>query len=69
MVKNPLTNAGDTAVIPGLGKIPWRSKWQPTPVFLPRKSHGQSSLVGCGPWDHKRVRLGLAAKQQQYTYT
>ena len=24
-----------------VGKIPWRRKWQPTPVFLPRKSHGQ----------------------------
>ena len=30
-------------------KIPWRRKWQPTPVFLPRKSHGQRSLVGYGP--------------------
>ena len=26
---------------PWVGKIPWRRKWQPTPVFLPRKSHGQ----------------------------
>ena len=28
----------------------WRGKWQPTPVFLPGESHGQRSLVGCGPW-------------------
>ena len=28
-------------------------KWQPTPVFLPEKSHGQSSLVGYSLWDHK----------------
>jgi len=28
------------------GKIPWRKKWQPTPVFLPGKSHGHRSLVG-----------------------
>ena len=28
----------------------WRRKWQPTPVFLPGKSHGQRSLVGCSPW-------------------
>ena len=34
-------------------KIPWRRKWQPTPVFLPRKSHGQRSLVGYSPWDCK----------------
>ena len=32
---------------PWVGKIPWRRKWQPTPVFLPRKSHGHRSLVGC----------------------
>ena len=30
---------------PWLGKISWRRKWQPTPVFLPGKSHGQRSLV------------------------
>ena len=29
-----------------IGKIPWRRAWQPTPVFLPGESHGQSSLVG-----------------------
>ena len=28
------------------GKIPWRRKWQPTPVFLPGESHGQRSLAG-----------------------
>ena len=28
----------------------WRRKWQPTPVFLPGESRGQSSLVGCCPW-------------------
>ena len=31
----------------------WRRKWQPTPTFLPRKSHGQRSLVGYSPWSHK----------------
>ena len=32
----------------------WRRKWQPTPVFLPGKSHGQRSLAGCNsPWGHK----------------
>ena len=38
---------------PWLGKIPWRRKWQPTPVFLPGKSHGQGNLVGFSPQDHK----------------
>ena len=37
---------------PWVGKLPWRRKWQPTPVFLPGKSHGQRSLVGYSPWDH-----------------
>ena len=35
-------------------KIPWRRKWQPTPVFLPGKSHGQRSLIGYSPWGHKQ---------------
>ena len=37
---------------PWVGKIPWRRKWQPTPVFLPGESHGQRSLVG-SPWGRK----------------
>ena len=49
---------------PRVGKIPWIRKWQPTPVFLPGKSHGQRSLAGYSPWGHKRVRHDLAAKQQ-----
>ena len=36
-----------------VGKIPWRRKWQPTPVFLPGKSHGQRNLAGYSPWGHK----------------
>ena len=32
---------------------PWRRKWQPTPVLLPGKLHGQRSLVGCSLWGHK----------------
>ena len=38
---------------PWVGKIPWRRKWQPTPVFLPGKSHGQRSLVGYSPCGHR----------------
>ena len=40
---------------PLFGKIPWRKKWQPTPVFLPEKSHGQRSLPGYSPWGHKEL--------------
>ena len=47
------------------GKIPWRRKWQPSPVFLPRKSHGQRSLAGCSLQGHKRVRRDLLTKQQK----
>ena len=48
--KNLRANIGnlrDAGLIPG--KIPWRRKWQPTPLFLPREFHGQSSLVGYSP--------------------
>ena len=31
----------------------WRRKWQPTPVFLPGKFHGQRTLVGYSPWGRK----------------
>ena len=41
------------AFYPWVGKIPWRRAWQPTPVFLPGKSHGQRSLVGYSPWGRK----------------
>ena len=34
-------------------KIPWRRKWQPTPVFLPGESHGGRGLVDCSPRGHK----------------
>ena len=34
---------------PGVRKIPWRRKWQPTPIFFPGKSHGQRSLAGYSP--------------------
>ena len=38
---------------PWVGKIPWRRKWQPTPVFLPGESHGERILVGYSPRGHK----------------
>ena len=38
---------------PWVRKIPWRRKRQPTPVFLPGKFHGQRSLAGYSPQDHK----------------
>ena len=42
--KESACNVGDLGWIPGLdpwvGKIPWRRKWQPTPIFWPGKCHG-----------------------------
>ena len=49
-----LTNAGS---IPGSGISPWRTKWQPNPVFLPEKSYGQRSLVGYSSWSCKSQTL------------
>ena len=36
-----------------VGKIPWRGKWQPNPVFLPGEAPGQKRLVGYSPWSHQ----------------
>ena len=44
MVKSP--PAMQKTVDPWVRKIPWRRKWQPTPVFLPGEFHGQKSLAG-----------------------
>ena len=54
LVKNLPANAGDhlqrrPGFDPWVRKIPWRRRWGPIPVFLPRKSHGQRSLVGYSP--------------------
>ena len=69
VIKNPPANAGDIGSIHGsiswdTGKILWRRKWQPTPVFLPGKSHGPRSLAGYRSWGCKRVRHNFATKQE-----
>ena len=53
MVKN-LPAMQDTWFNSWVRKIPWRRAWQPTPVFLPRESHGWRSLAGYSPWNRKR---------------
>ena len=57
VVKNPPATAGDVGSTPGLGREPWRRKWQPTPVSLPGKSHGQRSPAGYSPWGHKELNM------------
>ena len=42
---------------PWVGKIPWRRKRQPTPVFLPGEFHRQRSLVGYSPWGHNELDM------------
>ena len=42
---------------PWVRRILWRRKWQPTPVFLPGKSHERRSLVGYSPWGRKELDL------------
>ena len=54
MVKR-LPTMRETGFDPWVRKIPWRRKWQSTPVLLLGKSHEQRSLVGYGLWGH-RVR-------------
>ena len=57
MVRNPPANTGDKrcGFDPWIRKIPWRRAWQPAPVFLPGKSHGQRSLERYSPWDCKEL--------------
>ena len=52
MVKNPPDSARDMFDL-WVGKIPWRRKWQPTPVFLSRKFRGQTGLAPYSPRGHK----------------
>ena len=58
VVKNPPVSAGDIKRYwfdPWVGKISWRRKWQPIPVFLPGESHGQRSLVGYSSWGRREL--------------
>ena len=49
-------------------KIPRRRKWQPRPVFLLRKSHGQRSLMGYSPWGHKEPDTTEQRKNNNFGY-
>ena len=62
---NPMDGGAWWAAVHGVAKswtrlsdftfMPWRRKWQPTPMFLPGESQGRRSLVGCGLWGHVGV--------------
>ena len=55
MVKNVPAMQETRVGFSWVGKIPWRRKWQPTPVFFPGEFHGQRSLVGHRPLGHKEL--------------
>ena len=50
-------------------KIPWRRAWTATPVFLPRESHGQRSLVGYSPYSCKELNTTQAIYTHTHTHT
>ena len=52
-----LSTMWETGFDPWVRKIPWRRKWQSTPVLLPGKSHGHRSLVGYSPWGRKELDM------------
>ena len=54
---------------PCVRKIPWSRKWQPAPVFLPGKFHGQRSLEGYSPWGHKESDTTECACMHTHTHT
>ena len=60
----PACQCGRHGFDPWIRKIPWRRKWQHTPVFLPGESIGQRRLSSYSAWVCKRVGLGLVTKQQ-----
>ena len=65
LVQELPANAGDAGSIPVSGRsLGGKKKWQPTPVFLPGKAHGQRSLVGYSQWGHKELGHILGTKQQ-----
>ena len=52
---------------PWVRNISWRRAWQPTPVFLLAKSHGQRSMAGYGPWGHKESETIEATEHTEST--
>ena len=56
MIKN-LPAVQETKFDPWVGKIPWRRKQLPTPIFLPGEFHGEKSLEGYSPWGCKELDM------------
>ena len=70
LVKNLPANAGDKrcGFDPWVGKIPWRRKWQCTPVLLSGESRGQRSLAVYSPQGHKESDRLKQLSRHAYIY-
>ena len=57
VIKKPPAYTGDMrhGFDPWVRKIPWKRKWQLTPILLPGESHGQRSLASYSPESHKQL--------------
>ena len=71
VVKKLSTNVGRHKTCgfdPWVRKIPWRRKWQPTPVFLPGKPYGQRAWQAVIDGVCKGIRHNLLTKQQEFFF-
>ena len=71
VIKNPPANtgaAGDTGLIPGLGRSPRGGHGNPLQYFLPGKSHGQRGLEGYSPQGHKESDTAEATEPHTHLY-
>ena len=53
----PVQEMRENGFDPQVGKIPWRTAWQSTLVFLPGESHGQRILVGYSQYGRKELDM------------
>ena len=58
-------DTGDTDSIPGLGRLPGGGNGNPLLYFLPEESHGQKSLAGYSPKDHKELNATEMSNNEQ----
>ena len=68
VVKNPLANTGDNkkhGLDPWVGKIPWRRKWHPTPVFLPGENPMDEESGGLHSMGSQRAGPNRATKHTE----
>ena len=68
-VRLPVPETREVGLIPESGRSPWNRKWQPTPIFLLRKFHGQRSLEGFSPWGRKELNTTEHTCARVHTHT